>query len=89
MQAWCEAAVGDLPLGDSDFDDLGGGSADGADWLAETSESAQQHLSASSLSLRQHLPPGARASPAGLDPVQEESSEGTPTSAKRVRGMGI
>ena len=82
--------MGDVPLdGDSDFDLEGDSSAEEADWLAETSGGAQQHLSATSLSLRSPLPPGARASPAGLDPVREESTDGTPTSAathKQVRG---
>jgi hypothetical protein len=85
-QAWCEAAAGDLPL-ESDFEaDTSAGGAGGGDWLAETSES--QRVSGGSLSLRQALPavgarPGAaqQASPL-LDPVEEASSEGTPSSAQ-------
>lgn len=78
-QAWCEAAVGDLPYGtDTDVDtELAG------DWLAETSES-QSH--AGHLPMRQLSSFSLRApNVQGLDTVEEASSEGTPHTAAPAR----
>ena len=94
MQAWCEAAAGDLPL-DSDFEadtaTVVPGGGNNNDWLAETSESQQRD--SRSLSLRQALPPvgtrpGAQQQQQSplLDPVEEASSEGTPSSAVAAAG---
>lgn len=70
VQAWCEAAVGDMPV-DTDAD------TDVGDWLAETSES-QSHTAAPT--------PRRQLSFIGLDTVEEGSTEGTPSTVPTQSG---